>query len=182
MMRHLPNAITILRILLTPLIGVRLAQGDVRGAFPLIFFAGISDGVDGYLARRFDWKSKLGSVLDPLADKLLVATLFLGLGFGGALPWWVVIIVFARDLMILAFSAYALLFTRIRSFPPSIWGKISTFFQLMLAGGCVMRMLWPDFWLSATVPLFLWGTAAATIWSGIHYAHTGLQMMKESPD
>jgi len=182
MMRHLPNVITLGRIMLTPVIGVTLARGDARGAFPLIFAAGVSDALDGWLARRFGWKSKLGSYLDPIADKALLATLFLGLGFSGAMPWWLVALVFGRDLLILAFAAYAMLFTSIRTFPPSMWGKISTFFQLLVAGGCVMRLVWPDFWLSAVVTPLMWVTAAATIWSGIDYARTGARMLSVPSD
>ncbi len=181
MLRHLPNLITTVRILLTPYIGYLIARGQNRLAFYLIAAAGLSDGLDGWLSRHFHWQSALGAKLDPLADKILLATLFLGLGFAGALPWWVVILSFTRDLLILAFAAYAWRVHGLRDFPPSIWGKLSTFFQLLLCGGALLRNLWPESFLAALVPLVLYLSAAATAWSGLHYALTGARMLRGAP-
>ncbi|MBI4889365.1 MAG: CDP-alcohol phosphatidyltransferase family protein [Acidobacteria bacterium] len=181
MLRHLPNLITSVRILLTPYLGFLIARGQYRPAFFLLMAAGLSDGLDGWLSRRFHWQSDLGARLDPIADKLLLATLFLGLGFAGALPWWIVILSFSRDLLILAFAAYAWRAHGLRSFPPSIWGKLSTLLQLLLCGGALLRNLWPDFFLAALVPTVLYLSAAATSWSGIDYGLTGARMLRR-PD
>ena len=162
-MRHLPNLITLVRILLTPYIGWALARHDWSGVFPFLFFAGSSDWLDGYLARRFAWGSALGAKLDPIADKLLVATVYLGLGFGGMVPWWLVGLVFGRDLAILAAAGLALALTTVRQFPPSEWGKRSTFCQLMLAGGAVMNGAWPWVMPHVVVEGCIWIVAVMTV-------------------
>lgn len=179
-MRYLPNVITILRILFTPLIGVFLARHDARGAFPLMFVAGFSDMLDGYLARRFQWQSRLGGMLDPIADKVLAITVYLGLAFGGSLPWWLVWLVLGRDALILAFSAGALLFTKIRALPPSIWGKLSTFFQLGLAGWVIMDLAWPGYPPQWVISSFLWLAVACTMVSGLHYVYIGARLLREA--
>lgn len=182
MMRHLPNAITSLRILLTPWIGVLVARGEWRTAFWLTLGAGLSDGLDGWLARRFSWQSRLGAYLDPISDKALLATLFLGLGFVGALPWWMVGLAFGRDLMILAFAAYGMTTKGLRNFPPSIWGKLSTALQMLLCGGAVLRGAWPEMFLASWVPAVLWMSAGMTAWSGLHYGWTGWRMLAGQAD
>lgn len=182
MIRHLPNAITALRIAVTPWIGVLVVRGEWRNAFTLVLAAGLSDGLDGWLSRRFGWQSRLGAYLDPLADKALLATLFLALGWVGALPWWMVGLAFGRDLMILAFAAYGMAAKGIRSFPPSLWGKLSTALQLLLCGGAVLKGAWPENFLAGWVPAVLWASAAATAWSGVHYGLTGYRMLKKEAD
>lgn len=174
----IPNLLTFGRIAATPLIGWAIYQRNWNLALPLLFFTGMSDAVDGFLARRFHQSSALGAKLDPLADKMLVACVFIALGWSGELPWWVVGLVFGRDLMILAMSAYGWARTSVREFPPSVWGKISTFSQLMLAGNCTLRRAWPDSWLAQLVPLFLVLTVIFTIVSGVHYLWTGWRMLR----
>ena len=180
-MRHLPNLLTIARIILTPWIGWYLYKNDPRGAFPILFFAGFSDGVDGYLARRFGWASKAGAYLDPIADKLLLVTLWVGLGLAHRAPWWMVGLALGRDALILAFTGGTLLLRGIRDFPPSIWGKRSTFFQLSYCGWQVMDMAWnflPGWWLEAWLAL----AALTTFWSGVDYCRTGLRMLRQKDD
>lgn len=183
-MRALPNLLTIGRILLTPFIGWAIARHDWAGCFPLLLVAGISDALDGYLARRFGWGSPLGAKLDPLADKFLLTTVYLGLGFGALLPWWLVALVVGRDLLILAAAGLAVAFTRVRAFPPSEWGKLSTFCQLSLAGFAVMGGAWPAM---APAPLMAFCVSAVvvtTLWSGVDYARAGwrLARCRESGD
>jgi cardiolipin synthase len=135
------------------------------------FAAGITDGLDGALARRFGWQSKLGAMLDPLADKTMMVLGYLVFGLTGAVPLWLALVVLGRDALILLAAIGALLLTSIRDFPPSRWGKLSTFVQLVTCGVVLVVNAWPGpfdwlFW-----PAIL-TTAAATIWSGIHYAWT----------
>ncbi len=180
-MRHLPNLLTVSRIILTPWIAWYLARNDPRGAFPILFFAGFSDGLDGYLARRFGWGSKTGAYLDPIADKLLLVTLWIGLGLAGRAPWWMVGLALGRDALILGFSGVMLLWQGARAFPPSIWGKLSTFFQLSYCGWQVMDMAWgflPHWWLQAWLAL----AAVTTICSGVDYWRKGLQMIRKNGD
>jgi cardiolipin synthase len=98
----LPNIITTGRVILVPVIFWLLVTGQSQLAFYAFIVAGLSDAVDGYLANRFDWKTELGSYLDPIADKLLVVSMFIAFGVSGALPSWLVIAVVSRDILIVA--------------------------------------------------------------------------------
>lgn len=180
-MRHLPNLLTIARIILTPWIAWYLSKNDPRGAFPILFFAGFSDGLDGYLARRFGWTSKAGAYLDPIADKLLLVTLWVGLGLAQRAPWWMVGLALGRDVLILGFSGVMLWMQGPRDFPPSVWGKRSTFFQLSYCGWQVMDMAWgflPAWWLQSWLAL----AAVSTICSGVDYCRTGSRMIRQKGD
>jgi len=114
--------------------------------------------------------------LDPVVDKILLATIYLSLGFAGAIPWWMVGIVFGRDLLILSMVAWGLLFTSVRRFPPSIWGKISTFLQILAA----LLAMGDRYGIAVPKAATLWLMIAATIWSGIHYAWRGLQLLRKA--
>lgn len=179
-MRHLPNALTIARILLTPFIGLALAGQQARAAFWMVFVAGFSDLFDGWAARRFGWGSKLGAILDPLADKFMLATVYLGLAAGGALPWWIVWLVLGRDLAILAFGAWAWRRAAIREFPPTAWGKVSTFCQMALAGWTMMGGAFPGLVEPEVITISLWLAAAATVWSALHYGWVGWRALREA--
>jgi len=177
-----PNILSALRILAAPWLGYQLARGNFRIALPVLFVVGISDGLDGYLARRFEWQTPLGEKLDPIADKVLAATLYICFAWRGLLPWGVSALVLGRDALILGFAAVALALGRVRRFPPSIWGKLSTVFQLLLAGGCVWRAGWPS---QPPQPLFLtvmWVAVAATTWSGLNYLRTAVGMLGQNGD
>lgn len=132
-MINFPNLLTAIRLALTPLIALALLDGKYGRALVLFFVAGVSDAFDGFLARKLGETTRFGAYLDPVADKILLASIYLSLGFAGAMPWWMVGIVFGRDLLILSMVAWGLLFTSVRRFPPSIWGKISTFLQILAA-------------------------------------------------
>jgi len=177
-----PNILSSLRILVSPWLGYELALGNYRVALPVLALTALTDGLDGYLARHFNWQSPLGEKLDPIADKVLAATLYVCFAWRGLLPWGVSALVLGRDALILAFAAVALALGRVRRFPPSIWGKLSTFCQLLLAGACVLRAGWPD---QPPAPLFaavMWLTVAATAWSGVAYLRTAVGMMGRKDD
>ena len=168
MFSYLPNLFTAVRLALVPWIGVLVLHRRFHAALLATLIAGLSDAADGFLARRFGWTSRVGAWLDPLADKALLVTLFVVLGCVGAMPWWLVALVFARDAVILAMVGAAFAFTSIRDFPPSIWGKLSTIVQVVACLGG----LW---WQSGPAMSFLAGvTALATAWSGIDYVRLGL--------
>jgi cardiolipin synthase len=173
-----PNLLSFLRILLTPWIARELLALNYPTALGLLFVSGISDAIDGWLARRCGWESRLGALLDPLADKLQIVTAYSCFGVTGALPWWLVALVFARDLLILAFAAVALAFTTLRSFPPSPWGKLSTFFQLALGGSIVLAAVLPFLPFLLLRDALFWLTVPATIWSGLHYAWTAARLLR----
>lgn len=182
MKRWVPNLVTGLRLALTPPAGYLLAQGDARAASVVLLAAAASDAADGWLARRLGAETPLGAYLDPIADKLLAATVYVGLAGGGRLPWWLTALVLGRDLLILLFAAWALRFTRLRRFPPSLWGKLSTVVQLALAVACVLAMAAPAAWLEAAVGALIPATALATVWSGLHYGWTGWRMLRQMAD
>ena len=130
-MRHLPNIICVFRILLVWPVAVALADQEYLTALALFMVAGASDGVDGYLAKRFNWTSELGKVLDPLADKLLLVTVFVEAAWMGLAPWWLTSAVVARDVSIaLGALAYRLLIGPLRG-RPLVSSKINTAMQLL---------------------------------------------------
>lgn len=100
--RHLPNALTILRLAMAPALPWLLAIGETRAALWVALVAGLSDALDGWLAKRFGWQSRLGSLLDPLADKLMLGLGALGLWLAGALPGWLLLLIAGRDVVIVA--------------------------------------------------------------------------------
>ena len=124
-----------------------------------------TDSLDGWLARRNGWESKFGAVADPIADKLLLVISYVCLGWQGAMPRWLVIVVLGRDVLILLFGAVAFLFTTLRDFPPSRWGKLSTFFQILAAGAVMVRY---SIWPAAPLMPFFALAGAWTIGSGPH--------------
>lgn len=131
-MHHLPNIITVLRILLVVPVVQLLLDGRYAEALILFAVAGVSDGLDGFLARFFHWQSRLGSILDPLADKLLLVCSFLALGWQGLIPPLLVALVLLRDLVIVAGAlAFHLRFGRFEM-APSRLSKANTLFQILL--------------------------------------------------
>ena len=130
-MRHLPNIICVLRIALVWPIVAALADREYLLALALFIVAGLSDGVDGYLAKRFNWTSELGKLLDPLADKLLLVTVFVEAAWLGLAPWWLTSAVVARDvLIVLGAMVYRLWIGPLRG-QPTISSKINTAMQLL---------------------------------------------------
>jgi cardiolipin synthase len=135
--RHVPNLLTAGRILVTPLLGCWIVERRWSEALALLVVAGISDGLDGYLARSRGWTSKLGLILDPLADKFLLGVIYVALAWAGASPWWLVGIVFGKDAGILLGAAVLYGTGRRRTFPPRYSGKVSTTVQIV-GGVCLM--------------------------------------------
>jgi cardiolipin synthase len=173
-----PNFVTALRILLAPVIAYALLHGRALEAFWLAIAAGLTDILDGFLARRLGSSTATGAYLDPLADKLLLSTIYICLALRATIPWWFVGIVFGRDILILGASAVALAFTRLRKFPPSVWGKLSTFFQIVAAVVWMGRDAFPALTLDSIGHLLVWISAAVTVWSGLHYTWRGVQMLR----
>jgi cardiolipin synthase (CMP-forming) len=131
---NIPNFITLGRIISAPVIFWLLLSGENRIAFFVFVCAGISDGVDGYLAKRFDWRTELGAYLDPLADKMLIVSIFIALGARNELPLWLVIAVVSRDLLIVVAVLLAWLMDHPIRVRPLLVSKINTVAQILLAG------------------------------------------------
>lgn len=161
---------------MAPWCAMRINSGDYDGALLLFFVAGWTDFFDGWLARKMAWNSPAGAYLDPLADKVLLAVTFIALGYAGAVPWWLVALIFGRDVMILA--GVAVLYSRVkqRRFPPTMAGKISTTLQISAAGFVLMAKAG---WIAAWwIPVAIAATAAGTAWSGADYVIRGRAMLR----
>jgi cardiolipin synthase (CMP-forming) len=169
-----PNFFTLLRLVLAPFVAVDILNGHFGRAILLLFAAGFTDVIDGFLARRLGEASRVGAYFDPIADKILLVVVYVSLGAAHAIPWWMVAIVFGRDLLILAMAGYGLLFTSVRKFPPSVWGKISTFLQIAAA----LVVMGDRAGIPAPVTLALSLMVAGTVWSGFHYAWAGFVILR----
>jgi cardiolipin synthase len=178
---NLPNLFTLLRLLLTPFVAWAICARRPVLAMLLFSLAAFTDYLDGAAARRLRTATAAGAVLDPIADKCLLCGVFLALALAGELPWWLVGVVFGRDLYILLGAGAIALATSIRRFPPSIWGKVSTCVQI----GTVLAWLFRDIWgfrlLDALAAAGIWICAAFTLWSGIHYTWRAYQTVRALP-
>src|SRR6202000_487130 len=125
-----PNQLTLLRMMFLPFIVIHLVSGHYRWALILFVIAGMSDGLDGLLARMLKQQTMLGQYLDPIADKLLLSTTFLVLSILHKIPWKYTVMVFSRDISILLASAVLYTIAGLRDFAPSIFGKANTFSQV----------------------------------------------------
>lgn len=145
-LKWLPNAISILRIALVPPILILIMKDNFAWAIGLFGLAGFSDGVDGYLAKRFNWNTRLGALLDPIADKLLVAGLFIVLAYSQYIPVWLAAVVIFRDIIIVAgATAYNFLVRPVQGEPTRV-SKLNTALQLLFLLFVLSRagFGWPD--------------------------------------
>jgi cardiolipin synthase len=132
----IPNLITLGRILLVPVVVWAIASGAMLTAFVLFLVAGVSDAVDGYLAKRFNMASELGAYLDPLADKTLIVSIYVTLGIAGSIPRWLVILVVSRDIMIIGAVMLSWLMGSPIKVKPLVVSKLNTAAQIVFA--CVL--------------------------------------------
>jgi cardiolipin synthase len=130
---NIPNLITLGRILLVPVVVWAIAAGEMRIAFLLFLAAGLSDAVDGYLAKRFDMATTLGRYLDPLADKTMMVSIYVALGITGAIPRWLVILVVSRDIMIVGGIILSWVVGNPIKVKPLLVSKINTVAQIVFA-------------------------------------------------
>ena len=170
-MRHLPNLICLFRLLLIWPILVALHKGQHFAALGLFIVAALSDGLDGYLAKRFNWTSELGKFLDPAADKLLLMTVFVQTAWLGLVPWWLTAAVVARDVMIgLGALIYRLWFGPLHG-RPTVLSKVNTAAQLIYVALVLLAAavrVPPREILDACALI----TFATTVLSGVHYLMT----------
>jgi len=167
-MRHLPNLICLVRMALIWPIVAALHGGRYGLALGLFVAAAVSDGLDGYLAKRFNWTSDLGRILDPLADKLLLVVVFVAATWLGLVPWWLTAAAVARDVMIgLGALVFRIWFGPLRG-RPTIISKINTALQIAYLSGVIVAAvsgLPPAGFLIALA----YTTLATTVFSGIDY-------------
>lgn len=173
----IPNIITVIRILLTPIFVIFLEKGLFGYALTVFFVAALSDGLDGFLARYYNQRTELGAYLDPIADKLLLTTAFIGLALWGHLPVWLGVLVVTRDVMITVGIAILAIANISFQIQPSILSKMTTFTQLFTI---CLALLSPTTALPVNMLIFsFWATAIITILSGGHYLVQGLLKLQK---
>jgi cardiolipin synthase len=175
---NLANLLTLLRLILVPFIIAAVLERSHLRALVLFFCAAVTDALDGIAARSSKSTTQVGAYLDPVADKCLLSGVFLALAVAGLTPRWFVVVIFGRDFYILAAVACLLWFTPVRRFPPSVWGKASTFLQVVTATVWLARNTAGSPLLDTLATAMLWPCAAFTLWSGVHYTWRGLQLAR----
>ena len=168
-LRSFPNLLTLLRLSFIPFIVSAILEGHYQVALTLFVLAGISDALDGVLARSLGQRTKLGEYLDPIADKLLISTLFLVLSSTHRIPWRITVIVFSRDIIILVVCTLVYATTSLRDFSPSIFGKANTVVQIVALGATILVEVKSWLWVEVVKRVGLWTVFALTIVSALHY-------------
>lgn len=175
------NQLTILRMVFVPCFVILLIYGYPRLATLLFLIAGITDGLDGLLARKLKQKTALGSFLDPMADKLLLAAAFVTLSVPSIplvlhIPTWLTVLTISRDVLIALSALVIHLHTQHSKFPPSLLGKCTTAVQLMTVAVCMLANF--ELKLAVTVfPLVMYSTLAFTLASGLHYSYRSVKII-----
>jgi cardiolipin synthase len=173
---NIPNILTVLRILVTPLFVIFLIR-DLYGYALLAFvFAGISDGLDGLVARMFNQRSDLGAVLDPIADKLLLTAAYLSLGILRDIPGWLAVVVISRDVLIVT-GIGVLTFCGVPfDIRPSLISKWTTVVQILTVAVTLLELQFQG--AAALWRVLCWITAGMTVLSGLHYTYIGLHTLQ----
>ncbi len=175
---NIPNLITVIRILLVPLLAIFLLEEKYGYALLVFVIAGVSDGLDGFLARLLKQQTRLGSILDPLADKALLVTAFIILAVIGVVPRWLAVLVVSRDLIIVAGFTILSLNNRLGQIEPTYTSKLTTFMQLLT----VAYFLGIEYLLSLLFlrDYLLVATAALTVLSCAHYLVIGFRLLGDN--
>ena len=176
----LPNLISLARLMAAPLGVWLLIVEAYQAAFLLFLAAGLSDALDGYLAKRFDLRTEFGAYLDAIADKVLLVSLFVTLGWHDHLPQWIVILVIFRDLLIVGGCVIISLAGGDLKIRPTLSGKATTAAQILLAVA-VLAGLGLSIDDTAVIEGLVWLVAAATAWSGTTYIAIGLRLVNGTP-
>jgi len=174
---NLPNLLTILRILLTPILIILILQKRLDLATGLFAIAAVTDALDGLIARRFNQKTKTGAILDPVADKFLLTSAYLTLSAIDFLPQWLTILVISRDVIIVAGIIILFLFQNGVEIRPSIISKATTVFQLLTI---LLVMVHNHLGIITNcIQLVYWITAGLTVISGLHYMTVGVTLLNK---
>jgi cardiolipin synthase (CMP-forming) len=169
-LRSAPNLLTLARICVAPFLVAAILEKHYKLSFILFVGAGLTDALDGTLARWLKQRSVLGQYLDPVADKLLLSTLFLVLLHKGLMPVTVTVLVFGRDVGILLVAAILYAAVGRREFDPSIYGKANTLAQIVAVAAVLLQQLTPALWVSYFRTFALDMTMVLTVASGLQYA------------
>lgn len=165
-----PNQLTLLRLIFVPFVIITIFDRHYGWALVIFLVAGISDGIDGLLARALHQRTKLGEYLDPIADKLLLSTLFVVLSMVSKIPWRVTALVLTRDVFLLVIAALLYTVTSYRNFSPSVFGKVNTLAQIVTVVAVLLHEVYGALWVWYVRRVGLWTVVAMTLLSGLHYA------------
>lgn len=171
----IPNQLTMARLLLLPFVLIAMLYERHVFAWWLFVTAAVTDWIDGFIARRFHQQTSLGMVLDPIADKLLMTSSFVVQAQIGAVPWWLTILVLARDVAIIATVAAVMFSTEIRKFPPNRIGKASTVVQSVTIAAVLLNNAYPHSALTVACKVLFAATAGLILLSAITYARVILR-------
>jgi cardiolipin synthase len=168
----IPNFLSLLRMGLVPLFIIAVINGDARKALLIFLVAGITDALDGLIARLAHQQSLLGAYLDPIADKLLLTSAYVALSIpqlnhGAPIPLWVTVLVLSRDLLIVVMALIMYLAAGVRRFPPSVLSKVNTVIQVAAVVLVLISALWPA--LEPVASALVYGVALLTLASGLDY-------------
>lgn len=172
----IPNLITLCRVILVPVVFWLLVTNQLKAAFLVFVIAGVSDAVDGFLAKRFNWETELGAYLDPIADKLLIVSIFIALGVTAKLPSWIVIAVVSRDLLIIIAVVLSWLLNHPIQMRPLAVSKANTVAQIVLAATVLADEAF-GLMLKGPVSVLIWVTGGLTIASLVAYLRVWLSHM-----
>ncbi len=175
---YAPNQLTLLRLVFIPPVILFILYADYSSALVLVLLAGLTDGLDGLLARRLSQQTTLGTYLDPVADKLLLSSSFVALGVVQELPLWLLILVLSRDTIILATVLVLVLTTSLRSFQPSVYGKANTLAQITTVVLTLAVLQYSGEVLRWLQQAGVYSTAALTVVSGLHYAFATAEKLR----
>jgi cardiolipin synthase len=168
-LRSAPNLLTLMRLVFVPFAVIAVLGGHYGWALLIFVVAGITDGLDGLLARLLEQKTTLGQYLDPIADKLLLSTMFLVLSAAHKIPWGVTVLVFSRDTLIVIICTLLYATGAMKVFRPSWLGKANTVAQIMTVLLVLLNGIHVNYWIAKAKELGFNLTAALTILSGVHY-------------
>ena len=180
----IPNLLTFMRMALIPAFASMIFYGHYKLGLAFFVIAGITDGIDGFLARRFGQESELGTIIDPIADKLLMTTAFVILSLPNVMPqarhlpvpFWVTVTVIGRDVLILMVAMAITMFTGFRGFKPSFWGKFSTLVQVLAVTLILFSAVSGySFYLPTTYTI----TTLLAFVSGVHYVFQVARLMRD---
>jgi len=168
-LRSAPNLLTLLRLAFVPFAVIAVLDGHYGWALAIFVVAGISDGLDGLLARLLEQQTTLGQYLDPIADKLLLSTMFLVLFATHKIPLTVTVLVFSRDILIVIICSLLYASGAMKTFRPSWLGKANTVAQILTVLLVLLHEINGNFWIAKARQLGFNVTVALTVLSGVHY-------------
>jgi cardiolipin synthase len=173
----IPNILTLVRILLVPVFVILLLRNLYSLALGVFIVAGLSDGLDGFIARYFNQRTVLGAYLDPTADKLLLVSSYVALAVLNVIPAWIAVLVITRDVVIVLGIAILTITEKSYEVRPSILSKCTTATQILLV---ILALFDPDYTkMTALHAPLLWTTATITVLSGLHYIYLGMNILQE---